>query len=49
MLLHVLTNRPIIFVVCFILPKMQLKAVNSSNVFLLKCRRITNDASTQAY
>jgi len=35
-LLHVLTN--IIFVICDILPKIQLKAVNSNSVFSLKCQ-----------
>jgi len=40
--LHVLTK-------CDILPKIQLKTVNSTSVFSLICRRITNYASTQAY
>jgi len=34
---------------CDILPKIQLKTVNNTNVFSLKCRRTTNYASTQAY
>jgi len=43
-LLDVLTN--IVFVMCDILPEIQLKTVNSTSVFLLKCRRITSYANT---
>jgi len=46
-LLNVLTN--IIFVICDILPKIQLKTVNITSLFLLKCLWITNYESTQAY
>jgi len=38
----------IIFVICDILPKIQLKTVTSTSVFSLKCRRTTNDTSTRA-
>jgi len=41
--LHVLTN--IIFAICYILPKIQLKTVNNASV---KCRRITDNASTES-
>src|SRR6218665_632982 len=47
-LLRVLANILGLFVICDILSKIQLKAVKSTNVFSLICRRIINIASTRA-